>query len=137
MERITITNLRRTVESLNSLIGKPGYFTIGCAYGGYRIESHNGSRDVSPRGTARETQEWLFVFKAGFCFAVDANNPHPQPRYIAPGLEVMLNEASIAASYYASTQGQHSTDGGVEDTQRAYVATRDAVRFARVLEGGK
>lgn len=133
MSRVTITNLRRTVESLNSLVLKPGFYDIDSSYGGYRIVSHGGSRDVSPRGSAREIQDWLFAFKAGFCFAVDENQSGPIPRYRAAGLDVILNEASTAARYYA--QEKDNPDSADIDTERAYVAARDAVRVARILNG--
>jgi hypothetical protein len=56
------------VEIINRRAGKePGLWSrdglqIDAAYGGYRVVANNGSRDLSPRGTAKETYLWLDGF---------------------------------------------------------------------------
>ena len=128
MERITITNLRKTVESINKMLPKP-IFGIDAAYGGYKIESADSSRDLTGRGTARETQSWLFAWRAGFFAAVDEHQGSGGPRYRTLGLAYMLDEAARWAVYFARDTGDDSAD-------RAYAYARDAVRFARIMDGG-
>ena len=78
-KRITIKELEQVVARLNRTLGQPecvfafdsygdmrrnpdgspvqnnSTICIGQAYGGYRLESHAGGREISGRGTARET----------------------------------------------------------------------------------
>ena len=58
MERITNAHLDKLLSELNFVI--PGQdFTVGGAYGGFRVERKGGSVDVSPRGTKRECYYYL------------------------------------------------------------------------------
>ena len=73
MERITIDRLHQRLDLLNSTLGLPlephtfingqyqanPSYSIGQAYGGYRLERNGGSVDVSRRGTKREIWEFI------------------------------------------------------------------------------
>ncbi len=84
--RITVKHLRSRIETLNAVFGYPsepyaeqrdergdlvaneGTFTLDCAYGGYRlcqICAGGGERDLSGRGTARETYDVISAYIAG------------------------------------------------------------------------
>jgi len=85
MERITKNHLRHVVAELNAEFGQPadawqhdesgnlhatpGVFVLDCAYGGYRLSRictpGGGERDLTPRGTARETYDCIRAFIAG------------------------------------------------------------------------
>lgn len=86
MQRITVTHLRARVEALNDLFGYPrepyaperdarggltanaGTFTLDGAYGGWRLCRmcpSGGERDLTPRGTVRETYDAINAFIAG------------------------------------------------------------------------
>jgi hypothetical protein len=85
IERITKNRLRGIVSRLNEQFGQPvdawtrdesgnlratpGVFVLDCAYGGYRlsrvISEGGGERDITPRGTARETYDNIRAFMAG------------------------------------------------------------------------
>lgn len=86
MERITVTHLRARVDALNDLFGYPrdayaperdahcalianaGTFTLDGAYGGWRLCQMcpgGGERDLTPRGTARETYAAINAFIRG------------------------------------------------------------------------
>ena len=52
MTRITKDNLNYYLERLNKLTN--GNFNIGYAYGGVKLESNEGSIDISQRLTKRE-----------------------------------------------------------------------------------
>lgn len=85
MTRITKKDLYQQVELLNQTFGyrteawskgldgryhaNPNTFVLDCAYGGYRLSqmcnSGGGERDISPRGTARETYDWIRAFMEG------------------------------------------------------------------------
>ena len=52
MERMTVKKLESKVEYLNKVYDLN--LNIGYAYGGARIESNNGSMDISCRGTKSE-----------------------------------------------------------------------------------
>jgi len=62
-QRITIKDLTAYCDLINKHTGaaprSEGYVEIGSAYGGYRVETEGGSRDLSARGTARECYQWL------------------------------------------------------------------------------
>jgi hypothetical protein len=84
-DRITKNTLRRIVADLNLQFGQdaeawhrdesgkfsatPGVFVLDCAYGGYRLSritsEGGGERDITPRGTARETYDQIRAFIAG------------------------------------------------------------------------
>jgi hypothetical protein len=57
-ERITNAHLDKLLSELNFVIPGNG-FTVGGAYGGFRVERKGGSVDVSPRGTKRECYYYL------------------------------------------------------------------------------
>lgn len=84
--RITKAHLRSRIETLNALFGYPnepyaeqrdergglvanaGTFTLDCAYGGYRLCqmcAGGGERDLTRRGTARETYDQITAYIAG------------------------------------------------------------------------
>jgi len=86
MERISKARLRARVDMLNDMFGYPrdaysesrdargglvanaGTFTLDCAYGGYRLCqmcTGGGERDLTGRGTARETYEAINAFIRG------------------------------------------------------------------------
>lgn len=68
--RVTIRSLEDYVAIINKRMGKePSPYSrdglqVDAAYGGYRIVDRGGSRDLSARGTARETYNWLDGFAA-------------------------------------------------------------------------
>ena len=41
-------------------------YGLDYAYGGVRLVCNGGSREVSPRGSKRETYEWIQAFRAGW-----------------------------------------------------------------------
>ena len=64
--RITRHDLDNLVRYLNDEL--PDHdFAIDGAYGGVKLTSHSGSRDVSTIGfgTKRELYEWIHAFRAG------------------------------------------------------------------------
>jgi hypothetical protein len=64
METVSRNKLDRAVDRLNKRI--PGMdFSIGYAYGGARLERRDGSVDISPRGTKRETLTYIHAMIAG------------------------------------------------------------------------
>lgn len=85
MDRITIKTLRIAVATLNRLAGNPtevwtrqtdgsnkahvGSYVLDAAYGGYRlcqiVGDGGGERDITGRGTARETYNAIHAFRAG------------------------------------------------------------------------
>jgi len=92
MERITKKTLRMAVANLNREMNLPtsawltpygsgikanvGVFVLDCAYGGYRLcriaSEGGGQSDISPRGTARETYEYIYAMIAGIRLAREA-----------------------------------------------------------------
>jgi hypothetical protein len=72
--RIKWSDLCGMVERLNRCAGvKKGVdeFMVDAAYGGYRLSqiSGKGERDVSPRGTMRETYNFAWAMAEGIEFA--------------------------------------------------------------------
>ena len=84
--RITKTMLRNRIALLNAMFNQPndpytderddhgrltanaGTYVLDCAYGGYRLGQMckgGGERDITPRGTARETYDAINAFIAG------------------------------------------------------------------------
>lgn len=84
--RITKTMLRNRIAILNDMFNQPndpyaeerdahgrltanaGTYVLDCAYGGYRLGQMckgGGERDITPRGTARETYDAINAFIAG------------------------------------------------------------------------
>lgn len=84
--RITKTMLRNRIAILNDMFNQPndpyaeerdergrltpnaGTYVLDCAYGGYRLGQMckgGGVRDITPRGTARETYDAINAFIAG------------------------------------------------------------------------
>lgn len=84
--RITKTMLRNRIAILNDMFNQPnnpyaeerdehghltanaGTYVLDCAYGGYRLgqmRKGGGERDITPRGTARETYDAINAFIAG------------------------------------------------------------------------
>ena len=84
--RITKTTLHNRIEILNDMFDRPhdaysgerdehgrlianaGTYVLDCAYGGYRLGQmckRGGQRDITPRGTARETYDAINAFIAG------------------------------------------------------------------------
>ena len=62
--RVTQADLERMCGVLNrSAAGRD--YSIGYAYGQPRLESHAGSRDVSPRLSKPELYQWLHAFFDG------------------------------------------------------------------------
>jgi hypothetical protein len=85
-DRITVTHLRARVAALNSLFGysgdayaeargpdgglvaNAGTYTLDGAYGGWRLCqmcAGGGERDITGRGTARETYDAINAFMGG------------------------------------------------------------------------
>jgi hypothetical protein len=84
-QRITKKDLYAQIELLNQTFGyrteawtkgldgryyaNPNTYVLDCAYGGYRLgqlcNEGGGERDISPRGTARETYYWIKAFMEG------------------------------------------------------------------------
>jgi hypothetical protein len=84
-DRITKKHLHRIIHTLNTMFNQdaeawhrdesgnlratPGVFVLDCAYGGYRLSritsEGGGERDITPRGTARETYDNIRAFMAG------------------------------------------------------------------------
>lgn len=66
-ERITKKHLHFYIERLNEM--GVGNYTLDCAYGGYRlcriVNAGGGQRDITLRGTARETYDCIRAFIAG------------------------------------------------------------------------
>ena len=63
-DRMTRTKLEGIVVVLNKEI--PGHdFSIGGAYGGYRLERKKQSVDVSPRGTKQECYDYIRAMLEG------------------------------------------------------------------------
>jgi len=52
--KVTKDDLANAVALLNQVAGTPGLFDVCYAYGGVRLISYSGAKDVSPRGTKRE-----------------------------------------------------------------------------------
>ena len=66
MQRVTTKLLYELVEMLNrDLPGRD--FSLGCAYGGYRLERKHGSVDVSQRLKAGELELFLRGMLEGIC----------------------------------------------------------------------
>jgi len=86
MDRITLKRLDSIVDHINSVLDMPetpyavqrddrgglvanaGNYHLDCAYGGYmlvRMCEGGGTRDMSPRGTKRETYNYCRAFLAG------------------------------------------------------------------------
>jgi len=85
MARYTKKHLKVRIDRLNDLFGQSreawteqpdgtfksnaGTFVLDCAYGGYRLSricnDGGGERDLTPRGTARETYDCCAGFEAG------------------------------------------------------------------------
>lgn len=83
--RITKKHLQHQIDNLNAMFGyslqayskdadgkfkaNPGTYVLDCAYGGYRLSQlcneSGGERDITPRGTARETYDNIRAFIAG------------------------------------------------------------------------
>lgn len=83
--RITKKTLEAQIKYLNEMLGKrteaytrgldgkyhanPGTYVLDCAYGGYRLgqisNAGGGQRDITSRGTARETYYEIRAFIAG------------------------------------------------------------------------
>lgn len=76
MERVTKKRLEAIIHGLNRQFNKEpeavGCFQLDCAYGGYRVvqlcNDAGGQSDISPRGTARETLEFIRAFSLGASF---------------------------------------------------------------------
>lgn len=82
MERVTRKDLDRLLERLQEVASAGDYdFSIGRSYGGYRLESKNGSVDVSPRLSARGLQQWMFAFIAGLNHATKAGYFFPVTKW--------------------------------------------------------
>jgi len=91
-QRITKKTLHSRIDLLNDMFGysreawtknadgqyraNPNTYVLDCAYGGYRLSqlcnTGGGERDISPRGTARETYDWINAFIAGVNKAKEA-----------------------------------------------------------------
>jgi hypothetical protein len=70
-QRTTDKELDRLASQLNEVL--PGNdYSIGHAYGGVRLESKGGSRDVSPRLTKGELAMWIHAFLGGAYAALSA-----------------------------------------------------------------
>ena len=87
MERITVSHLKRRIALLNDIFGYPqdawsgerdsrgglvasvGTYVLDRANGGYRLcqmcGPNGGERDITPRGTARETYDAINAFIDG------------------------------------------------------------------------
>ena len=52
---MTMQELQKLVDYLNDITNNEMDFSIGCAYGGFRLESHGGSRDILTRTTKHGT----------------------------------------------------------------------------------
>lgn len=73
MNRVTKKDLYAQIEWLNKQFnveeGAVGSYQLDCAYGGYRltklVNESGGQSDISPRGTARETMNYIWAFSAG------------------------------------------------------------------------
>jgi hypothetical protein len=80
MQRINRAMLRKKVELLNGALGreagKVGSYTLDIGYGGYRvarlINEQGGERDISDRGSARETANVLDALRE-FVFSEELN----------------------------------------------------------------
>jgi hypothetical protein len=76
MERVTKKTLEEGIRGLNRQFNKDpeavGCFQLDCAYGGYRLvklcNDSGAQSDISPRGTARETLEFIRAFSFGASF---------------------------------------------------------------------
>lgn len=64
-ERITISRLRNVVDLLRRETGDTIDYELDGAFGGYRLVSHKGSRDVSPRMKTAELYYWVHAFRQG------------------------------------------------------------------------
>ena len=91
-QRITKEALYSRIDLLNDMFGyskeawtknpdgryyaNPTTYVLDCANGGYRLSqlcnTGGGERDISPRGTARETYDWINAFIAGVNKAKEA-----------------------------------------------------------------
>jgi hypothetical protein len=65
MERVTKQMLNRQVSMINENAGKP-IVSLGWAYGGVRLESADGGKNLSCRGTKQEIYWQLVAFAEGF-----------------------------------------------------------------------
>ena len=93
MDRITMKHLESIVGRINSVLDMPetpyaaqrdergglvanaGNYHLDCAYGGYRLVrvcQGGGTRDISPRGTKRETYVFCCAFLDGISAATGA-----------------------------------------------------------------
>jgi len=64
-ERITIARLRHLVEILIRETDNTIDYELDSAYGGYRLVSNQGSRDVSPRLSTAALYFWIHAFRQG------------------------------------------------------------------------
>jgi len=60
--RITDSNLESMIDRINFKVPNAN-LSIGHAYGGVRLESNNGSKDISYRLTKRELYEQLITLE--------------------------------------------------------------------------
>ena len=65
MNPVTRKDIETTLELVNRLLGTPDRYSLDICNGGFRVVSDSGSRDVSPRGTKRQTYDWLWAMVAG------------------------------------------------------------------------
>lgn len=64
-EKITMARLRNVVDLLNHETGDTMDYSLDSQYGGYRLVSHQQSRDVSPRTGKTELYYWVHAFRQG------------------------------------------------------------------------
>lgn len=81
MTRTTDKDLNQLCDMLNKDTDNRYDFSIGHAYGGVRLESHNGSRDVSPRLSKGELSQWMHAFHSGLSHATKAGYYGETPMY--------------------------------------------------------
>lgn len=74
MTRATRKDLQSIVDVINRQTDNRYGFTLGKQLGGYRLESNNGSRDVSPRLPASQMYFWLHAFASGMDHAVKSGH---------------------------------------------------------------
>ena len=83
--RTTKADLEAIVQRLNAIT--EGNYSIDGAYGGFRLVSGGGGRDISPRLTKSELAGWIEAFIAGFdagkTFALTRAFTRAFPRVIA------------------------------------------------------
>ena len=100
MNRITQHDLESVIKALNEDVIGNGDYDLDWAYGGVRVVQSNGSIDVSPRGTKRETLEWI----GGFIKGIIAGQQLSKSANVYRTIQ-LLNQSNVSNSWRSPLTG--------------------------------